>query len=309
MLYLDNPFVKYMILDKNNDNCSLLDLLVLSYLYEIRFVWKNEFLFFNSLFEYLSLNEDDDINDLSKIDLVVVDLYFKRNPTLKDINFVTKEINQKLANAFTLMYFFSGEARKHVYNHQIAAQKFKLDSSLIDNTSKEEIRICKTYDIDGILGGVRPENIGRSISCRFQLNLDCKNNYSQTLLLTKKYFFLHNNTLIDLSICDAKFIGKFPLKIGELNIFLVNPKKFKDLRIRNHKLFDSIKKIKNYDTEVSHSKELFLLFKQIDIDYYSYKATDIISVENINLFFTLLNLGINSCNNCFYFAKCTREKS
>jgi hypothetical protein len=79
--------------------------------------------------------------------------------------------------------------------------------------------------------------------------------------------------------------NKFPLKIGDLNIFVVFPKKQVNSAIRNHSLFDAFKKVKYYDTEVSHEKKRIIVAKRVGTYLFLFEATGTISIENVDLFF------------------------
>tara|TARA_R110002003_G_scaffold3302_1_gene25064 strand:+ start:2069 stop:2512 length:444 start_codon:yes stop_codon:yes gene_type:complete len=137
----------------------------------------------------------------------------------------------------------------------------------------------------------------------FQINLDGKSNHSSTFLLSKNFNYIYK------SDCDKKFIGKFPPKIGDLNLFLIFPKKQIDRSIRNHRLFTAIKKIKFYETEVSHDVNRIIVAKQITIDACSFKATGTIIIENVELFFSLLNEGLGTSDTFFYFIECLGNKT
>jgi hypothetical protein len=89
-----------------------------------------------------------------------------------------------------------------------------------------------------------------------------------------------------ISTCDEKFRGKSPLKIDELNLFVVFPKKQVGSAIRNHRLFDACKKAKYSDTEMSHEKERIIVAKRVGTYLSLFKATGTISIENIESFFS-----------------------
>jgi hypothetical protein len=81
--------------------------------------------------------------------------------------------------------------------------------------------------------------------------------------------------LHSISTCDE---NKYPLKIGDLNLFVVFPKKQINSAMGKHSLFDAFKKVKYYDTEVSHEKERIIVAKQVSIDLSLFKATGTISI-------------------------------
>jgi hypothetical protein len=109
---------------------------------------------------------------------------------------------------------------KYIKSGPFKVKKRELNHSLSTTTTKEKVKVFKTYDIDGILGGVLPEAVGKAISCRFQIHLDGKSSYSSIFLLTKNYNLFIRMVCI-ISTCDK---NKFPFKIGDLNPFLVFPK-------------------------------------------------------------------------------------
>lgn len=86
------------------------------------------------------------------------------------------------------------------------------------------------------------------------------------------------------------------------------PKKQVNSAIRNHSLFDAFKKVKYYDTEVSHEKERIIVAKQVGIDLSLFKATATISIENVDLFFSLINDEMGISDTYFYFFECLGNK-
>jgi hypothetical protein len=57
--------------------------------------------------------------------------------------------------------------KKYIKSAPFKVKKCGLNHSSSTAATEEKIKVFKTYDIDGILGGVLPEAVGKAISCRF----------------------------------------------------------------------------------------------------------------------------------------------
>jgi hypothetical protein len=95
-------------LDTGEKVCTMLDLLLLAFLYEIGVFWNREFVFFNSLFQCLLPSDNVDPKDELAIALGLVN-FNKVSLTIRDINFDRIDLNSRLANLFIFFYFDLGK--------------------------------------------------------------------------------------------------------------------------------------------------------------------------------------------------------